>query len=70
MIIDLNKRERDLLVTEPEKSIIPEVRGIIVSRIRMRKTDRDDLKKEDEAALENVLEKLKWPPDPGRPAEN
>jgi hypothetical protein len=59
MIIDLNKTERDLLVTELEKSIIPEVRGIIVSRIRMRKTDRDDLKKEDEAALENVLEKLK-----------
>lgn len=59
MIINLNKKERDLLVTELEKSIIPEVRGIIVSRIRMRKTDRDDLKKEDEAALENVLEKLK-----------
>ena len=59
MIIDLNKKERDLLVTELENSIIPEVRGIIVSRIRMRKTDRDDLKKEDEAALENVLEKLK-----------
>ncbi len=59
MIIDLNKKERDLLVTELEKSIIPEVRGIIVSKIRMRKTDRDDLKKEDEAALENVLEKLK-----------
>lgn len=59
MIIDLNKKERDLLVTELEKSIIPEVRGIIVSKIRMRKTDRDDLKKEDEAALETVLEKLK-----------
>ena len=59
MIINLNKTERDLLVSELEKSIIPEVRGIIVSRIRMRKTDRDDLKKEDEAALKNVLEKLK-----------
>ncbi len=59
MIIDLNKKERALLVTELEKSIIPEVRGIIVSKIRMRKTDRDDLKKEDEAALKNVLEKLK-----------
>lgn len=59
MIIDLNKKERDLLVTELEKSIIPELRGIIVSGMRMRKTDRDDLKKEDEAALKNVLEKLK-----------
>ena len=59
MIIDLNKKERDLLVTELEKSIIPELRGIIVSEMRMRKTDRDDLKKEDEVALKNVLEKLK-----------
>jgi len=59
MIIDLDKTERDLLVSELEKSIIPEVRGIIASGMRMRKTDRDDLKKEDEAALKNVLEKLK-----------
>jgi hypothetical protein len=59
MIIDLNKKERDLLVTELEKSIIPELRGILASGIRMRKTDRDDLKKEEEDALENVLEKLK-----------
>jgi hypothetical protein len=27
--------------------------------MRMRKTDQDDLKKEDEVALKNVLEKLK-----------
>jgi len=56
MIIDLNKKERDLLVTELEKSIIPELRGIIASG--MRKVDRDDLK-EDEVALKAVLEKLK-----------
>ena len=56
MIIDLNKKERDLLVTELEKSLIPELRGIIASG--MRKADRDDLK-EDEVALKNVLEKLK-----------
>jgi hypothetical protein len=56
MIIDLNKKERDLLVTELEKSIIPELRGIIASG--MRKVDRDDLK-EDEVALKTILEKLK-----------
>jgi hypothetical protein len=33
MIIDLNKKERDLLVTELEKSIIPERRGIVASGI-------------------------------------
>jgi len=59
MIIDLNKKERDLLVTELEKSISPELRGIVASGMRMRKTDQDDLKKEDEVALKNVLEKLK-----------
>jgi len=56
MIVDLNNKERDLLVTELEKSVIPELRGLIASG--MRKADRDDLK-EDEAALKNVLEKLK-----------
>jgi len=45
MIIDLNKKERDLLVTELEKSVIPERRGIVASGMRMRKTDQDDLKK-------------------------
>lgn len=56
MLVNLEKKERDLLVTELEKSIIPELRGIIASGLR--KDDRDDLK-EDEAALKNVLEKLK-----------
>ena len=56
MIVNLDKKERDLLVTELEQSIIPELRGIIASG--MKKTDRDDLK-EDKAALKNVLEKLK-----------
>ncbi len=56
MIVNLEKKERDLLVTELEKSIIPELRGIIASGLR--KDDRDDLK-EDEVALKNVLEKLK-----------
>ena len=56
MIVNLDKKERDLLVTELEQSIISELRGIIASG--MRKTDRDDLK-EDEVALKNVLEKLK-----------
>jgi len=56
MIVNLEKKERDLLVTELEGSIIPELRGIIASG--MRKDDRDELK-EDEVALKNVLEKLK-----------
>jgi hypothetical protein len=56
MIINLEKRERDLLVTELEKTTIPELRGLIASGLR--KADRDELK-EDEAALKSVLEKLK-----------
>lgn len=56
MLVNLEKKERDLLVTELEKSIIPELRGIIASGLR--KDDRDELK-EDEVALKHVLEKLK-----------
>jgi hypothetical protein len=56
MIVNVDKNERDLLVTELEKSIIPELRGLIASG--MRKRSRDELK-QDEATLKNVLEKLK-----------
>ena len=56
MIVNLEKKERDLLVTELEKTTIPELRVLIASG--MRKELRDELK-EDEAALKNVLEKLK-----------
>jgi hypothetical protein len=56
MIVNLDKRERDLLVTELEKTTIPELRGLIASGLR--KDDRDELK-QDEAALKTALEKLK-----------
>jgi hypothetical protein len=56
MIVNLGKKERDLLVTELEKTTIPELKVLIVSG--MRKDLRDELK-EDEIALKNVLEKLK-----------
>lgn len=56
MIVNLDKKERDLLVTELEKSIIPELRGVIASG--MKKVDRDELK-EDEEVLKRALEKLK-----------
>jgi len=56
MVVNLEKRERDLLVTELEESAIPELRELIASGLR--KDDRDELK-QDEAALKTVLEKLK-----------
>ena len=49
-------KERDLLVTELEKTTIPELRVLIASGLR--KELRDELK-QDEVALKNVLEKLK-----------
>jgi hypothetical protein len=56
MIIDLNKRERELLITELEETTIPQIRELVASG--MRKKSRDELK-EDEAVLKTVLEKLK-----------
>ncbi|HLE40781.1 MAG TPA: hypothetical protein VI956_04700 [Nitrospirota bacterium] len=56
MIVNLEKKERDLLVTELEKTAIPELRVLIASGLR--KDDREELK-QDEAALRIVLEKLK-----------
>jgi hypothetical protein len=56
MIVNIDKAERDLLVTELEETTIPELRGLIASG--MRKELRDELK-ENEIALKNVLEKLK-----------
>jgi hypothetical protein len=57
MIINLEKKERDLLVEELEKSTIPQIRELVASG-SMRKKSRDELK-EDEVALKTVLEKLK-----------
>jgi hypothetical protein len=56
MIINLEKRERDLLVTELEETTIPQIRELVASG--MRKKSRDELK-EDEILLKAVLEKLK-----------
>ena len=56
MIINLEKKELDLLITELEKTTIPELRVLIASK--MRKKSRDEMK-QDEAMLKNVLEKLK-----------
>jgi hypothetical protein len=56
MIINLDKRERDLLVDELEETTIPQIRELVASG--MRKRNRDELKA-DEAVLKAVLEKLK-----------
>jgi hypothetical protein len=56
MIVNLEKKERDLLVTELEETTIPQLRELVASG--MRKKSRDELK-EDEVVLKGVLEKLK-----------
>jgi hypothetical protein len=56
MIVNLDKRERDLLVQELEETTIPQIRELVASG--MRKNSRDELKM-DEAVLKTVLEKLK-----------
>ena len=56
MIVNLEKRELDLLVHELEESAIPQIRELVASGMRMK--NRDELK-EDEAVLKTVLEKLK-----------
>lgn len=55
MKVELEPKERDLLVTELE-SIIPELRVLIASG--MRKELRDEIR-EDKVTLMEVLEKLK-----------
>jgi hypothetical protein len=56
MIINLEKKERDLLITELEETTIPQIRELVASG--MRKKNRDELK-EDEVVLKTVLDKLK-----------
>jgi FMN-dependent NADH-azoreductase len=56
MNINLEKKERDLLVTELEETTIPQIRELVASG--MRKKSRDELK-QDEEVLKTVLEKLK-----------
>jgi hypothetical protein len=57
MNINLDQKERDLLVTELENSAIPEIRQLIASG-SMRKKGRDEMK-QDEEILKGVLDKLK-----------
>lgn len=56
MIVNLDSRERELLVAELEGTTIPQLRELVASG--MRKNSRDELKV-DEAVLKGLLEKLK-----------
>ncbi len=56
MIVNLEKRERDLLVQELEETTIPQIRELVASGMRLE--SREELKL-DEEVLKNVLEKLK-----------
>ena len=56
MVINLEAKERDLLVTELEHATIPNLREFIASGLR--KAHRDELK-QDEESLKHLLEKLK-----------
>jgi hypothetical protein len=56
MNVNLNLKEKELLVTELEETTIPELRGMIASG--MKKELRDELK-QDEEVLKGLLEKLK-----------
>ena len=57
MMIDLDAKEKDLLVKELEKTTIPDLRVLITSG-SLRKASRDELK-EEEVLLKGLLEKLK-----------
>ncbi len=57
MNVDLEKKERDLLITELENTTIPQLRELIASG-SMRKKGRDEMK-QDEEVLKGLLEKLK-----------
>ncbi len=57
MIVNLDTKERDMLVEELEHTTIPQLRELIASG-SMRKKSRDELK-EDEVALNTLVEKLR-----------
>ncbi len=56
MMVDLNAKERDLLIAELEKTAIPDLRVLIASKPR--KISREEMK-QDEVILKGLLEKLK-----------
>jgi len=57
IVVNLEQKERDLLVNELEGTAIPQIRELIASG-SLRKDGRDELK-QDEVALKSLLEKLK-----------
>jgi hypothetical protein len=57
MIVNLEPKERDLLVDELEHTAIPQIRELIASG-SLRKKSREELK-DDEVVLKTMLEKLK-----------
>jgi|APDOM4702015191_1054821.scaffolds.fasta_scaffold1103242_1 hypothetical protein len=56
MVVELNHTERELLITQLEVMILPELRCQIGSGVR--KELRDEMKKE-KVALTDILQKLK-----------
>ncbi len=56
MMVDLDPKEKELLITELEKTTIPDIRVLIASK--MRKNSREELK-QDEVVLKGLLNKLK-----------
>lgn len=57
MIIDLDRKERDLIVEELEHTAIPQIRQLIASG-SLRKDNREELKDE-ELILKALLEKFR-----------
>jgi len=56
MKVELNEQEKELLISEIEVKVLPELRCQIGSRVR--KEIRDDLK-QDKIALVSIVERLK-----------
>ncbi len=56
MMVDLNVKEKELLIAELETTTIPELRVLIASK--MRKNSREEMK-QDEVVLKGLLDKLK-----------
>ena len=56
MIVELDQQEKDLLISEIEVMVLPELRCQIGSRVR--KEIRDDLKK-DKDSLISIVKRLK-----------
>ena len=57
MIVNLEQKERDILVDELEHTAIPQIRELIASG-SLRKKSREELK-EEEVVLKGMVEKLK-----------